>query len=80
MGSVRMVSLDKINLNEEYQIININSDSFMLRRFLDIGIIEGAIIKKVLISPFKGICAYYIMSSTIAIRDKDAKEIMVSYA
>lgn len=74
-----MISLDKIKLGDVCHIIDVKSDSSMLRRFLDIGIIPNAKIEKVLISPFKGISAYYIMGTTIAIRDKDAEGIIVSY-
>ena len=79
MGSVRMISLNKIKLGDICRVVDIKSDLSMSRRFLDIGIIPDAIIEKVLVSPFKGISAYYIMGATIAIRDKDAEGIMVSY-
>lgn len=72
MGSVRMKSLDKIKVGEVCIVVGVKSDTFMARRFLDIGIIPGAIIEKVLASPFKGICAYLVMGSIFAIRDKDA--------
>ena len=79
MGSVRMISLNNIKLGKICHIIDIKSDFSMSRRFLDMGIIPEAIIEKVLVSPFKGISAYYIMGTTIAIRDKDAEGIIVSY-
>lgn len=75
-----MISLDKIELGKKCKVIDVQAEEAMLRRFLDIGIIPGAIIEKVLIGPFKGIGAYYIMGSTIAIRDSDVKGIRVEYA
>ena len=61
------------------RVIKIEKNSTLLRRFLDIGIIPGTKIEKVLSNPFGGIQAYSIMGTTIAIRDNDAKEVIVSY-
>lgn len=74
-----MVSLDKIIVNQPYKVMDIQSNPLIKRRFLDIGIVPSAKIEKVLVSPFGGISAYSIMGTTIAIRDQDAKGIMVSY-
>lgn len=74
------MNLDKMELGRKCKVIDIQAESSMLRRFLDIGIIPGATIKKVLIGPFRGISAYYIMGTTIAIRDSDAEGIKVEYA
>lgn len=73
------MSLNEITLYRPCRIIEINKNSPMLRRFLDIGIIPETKIEKVLTSPFGGIQAYSIMGATIAIRDNDAKEVIVSY-
>lgn len=74
-----MISLDEIKLGDVCYVVDVKNDFSMLRRFLDIGIIPRARIEKVLVSPFKGISAYYVMGTTIAIRDKDAEGIIVSY-
>lgn len=79
MGSVRMISLNETRLDKTYRVIELETVSSMMRRFLDIGIIPGAKIQKVLDNPFGGICAYFIMGTTIAIRDEDAKGIKVCY-
>ena len=74
-----MFSLDKLSINKMVKVITISDNSTIKRRLLDIGIIPGIEIKKILISPFKGISAYLVMDSLIAIRDNDAKLIEVSY-
>ena len=74
-----MFSLDKVKVNEKVMVIDINDKSLLKRRLIDIGIIPGINIEKVLISPFKGISAYLVMDSLIAIRDDDAKYIEVCY-
>lgn len=72
-----MISLDQTIINKPYKVIEIRNESSIKRRFLDIGMIPGAQIQKVLKNPFGGISAYSIMGATIAIRDQDAKEIKV---
>lgn len=79
MGCFIMISLNNIKVGKEYKVSSLKVNKNILRRFLDIGLIPGARIKKVLISPFKGISAYLIMDSIIAIRDKDVTGVIVEY-
>lgn len=79
MGCFIMISLNNIDIDKEYKVLSLNVDENILRRFLDIGLIPGTKIKKVLISPFKGISAYSIMDSIIAIRDKEVEGVIVEY-
>ncbi len=72
-------SLDKSIIDKNCIVIEIKDISNIKKRLNDLGINNGISIKKVLESPFGGICAYYILGTTIAIRNKDAKEILVSY-
>lgn len=74
-----MTSLDRVELEKEYFVASIEDDLAIKRRFLDIGIVPGVLIKKVLNSPFGGISAYSVMGATIAIRDEDARGIQVEY-
>lgn len=73
------MSLNKLDLNKKAKVIFIDDRVNIKRRLLDLGLIPGTKIEKILISPFKGISAYLIMESIIAIRDKDAKYIEVCY-
>jgi len=73
------MTLDKIDLNKSAKVITISDKSLIKRRLLDIGIIPGIKLEKILISPFKGISAYLVMDSIIAIRDTDANYIEVCY-
>ena len=74
-----MVTLDKIYLDEKVKVVSISDNLLIKRRLLDIGIIPGIDIQKVLISPFRGMSAYQVMDAIIAIRDSDAKGIEVCY-
>lgn len=72
-----MISLDQVEVDREYKILSIQETSPMYRRFLDIGLVPGALVKKVLVNPFGGISAYSIMGAIIAIRDIDGKGVVV---
>ena len=71
------ISLDKINLNEEYLIEDILVDEHILQRIYDLGLIENTIIKALYKSPFNDPTAYLVRGAVIAIRDNDAKKIFV---
>ena len=64
-----------LNLGESAYVTRINSKSDMCIRLYDLGLVEGTLVKLILVS--NGIKAYLIRGSLIAIRDKDAKEIVV---
>lgn len=69
--------LSNISKHKEYKIKNINTDEIIKRRLYDMGIINGAKIKILYISPSNKIKAYLIRDTIISIRNKDAKMIEV---
>lgn len=71
------ISLDKINLNDEYLIEDVLLDEHILQRIYDLGLIENTVIKALYKSPFNDPTAYLIRGTVIAIRDNDAKKIFV---
>lgn len=72
-----IISLDKINLNEEYLIEKVLLDKQIKYRIYDLGIIEGTIIKALYKSPFNDPTAYMVRGTIIAIRNIDASKILV---
>ena len=72
------MSLDQIKLNEEVIITKI-IPSTMRRRLFDLGFLPGEEVKCVLISPFHDPKAYLINGNMIALRNIDARGIMVEY-
>lgn len=72
-----ILSLDKIMLGNSAKIININGNIEIKRRLLDLGIAPNSIIKPEFKSPFNDPVAYLIKGTTIALRNDDAKNIMV---
>ena len=71
------ISLDKIDLNEKYLIDEVLLDEHTKKRIYDLGLIENTIIKAVYKSPFGDPIAYSVRGTIIAIRNNDAKNIIV---
>ena len=69
----RCMSLMKIN--EEGRVRRINDSSDMRRRFVDIGIFEGARVRKIGTSPLGDPSAYMVSGVLVAIRDREAARI-----
>ena len=69
--------LNNISKHKEYKIKNINTNEIIKRRLYDMGIINGAKIKLLYVSPSKRIKAYLVRDTIISIRNKDAKMIEV---
>lgn len=55
----------------------VKANDNIIKRLLDIGLIEGTLVECVLKSPFNDPKAYLIRGATIAIRKDDCKEIEV---
>ena len=68
------MEIDKVGIIEK---INVSED--IKRRFLDIGIIPGGKIVRILEDYNKSISAYLVMDGIIAIRNRDTLGIGVKY-
>lgn len=71
------ITLDKVNLNEDYLIEDILLDEHIKQRIYDLGLIENTVIKALYKSPFNDPTAYLVRGTIIAIRDSDAMNIIV---
>ena len=72
-----MLRMNELKLNEEAIIYLVKADDSIKKRFLDIGLVKGTKVKKVLISPGNDMVAYLIKGAIIAIRKDDTKDILV---
>lgn len=72
-----MKTLDKLNIGESGYIRNINIDKNVKSRLLDLGFIKNNKIKCIYSSPSNNPRAYIIMGSVIAIRQEEAKNILI---
>lgn len=71
------ISLDKVNLNEKYYIEKVLLDEHTKKRIYDLGMIENTVIEALYRSPFNDPTAYLVRGTIIAIRNEDAKKIIV---
>ena len=71
-------TLDKLPMNKQAKIKQINCEAKLKRRLLDLGLIKGTKITPILISPSKDPRAYQVRGTTIAIRKEDAKLIIIN--
>ena len=71
------ISLKDILIGENVYVSKIDTDSDIKRRLLDIGLSKNTKVVPLFNSVSGGIRAYEIRDSIIAIRDSDAKNILV---
>lgn len=73
-----MKHLNELSLGEKCIVERINNVGNIKNRFRDIGLIEKTVVECVGISPMGDPKAYLIRSAVFAIREDDAKKIIVS--
>lgn len=72
------IPLSESEINRPYKIFRVKIENEMtLRRMFDLGIIRGSEIKALHKSPTGNLTAYFIKGTVIALRDSDAKNILV---
>lgn len=69
-----LISLNDVVINREYIIDKVLVDD---KRFYNLGFIENSKIKALYKSPFGNPTAYFVKGSIVAIRNDDAKLIIV---
>ena len=72
------LTLDKLNINESGCVARLLSRGAMRRRMIDLGIVEGTHIECVGRSPSGDPSAYLVRGAVIAIRKRDAREVLLS--
>ena len=75
---MREIMLSKLDLLTPARVAGINCNSSDGRRFLDLGIINGATVRPLFRSPLGDPTAYEICKSIIALREEDAERIIVT--
>ena len=75
---MRVFSLSDGLIGEKVYVLRMDLDNEIKRRFLDVGLSKNTEIIPLFDSISGGIRAYQIRNSLIAIRDNDAKGIIVS--
>lgn len=71
------IFLSQLPLNQRGKIIELNCNSSIKRRFLDLGLVPGTYITPVFTSPFGEPIAYEFRNTLISIRNDDSMLIKV---
>lgn len=71
------LKLTEINVGEKVQVMKLLSKGLSRQRMMDLGIIPSTIIYVLRQSPFGDPTAYLIRDTCIALREDEAKNIMV---
>lgn len=71
------IFLSQLPLNQRGKIIELNCNSSIKRRFLDLGLVPGTYITPVFSSPFGEPTAYEFRNTLISIRNDDSNYIIV---
>jgi len=72
-----LTTLNLLPIDKCAKIININCDKVLQRRLLDLGLINGTVVKALFKSPSKDPTAYLTRGAVIALRSDDTKKIDV---
>jgi len=70
-------ALCDLKVGQSSRVVSVNARGDILRRLLDIGIVNGTKIKCVLKSPLGDPTAFLIRGAVIALRKEDSSNIMV---
>ena len=71
------VSLYDVPMGSKVVIKKVLTDGSIKRRLLDIGLTNGTVVESTLSNPGNNLVAYMIRGALIAIRDDDAKKILI---
>jgi ferrous iron transport protein A len=74
------MTLAQLEPGQKARVLEVLADGFLRRRLLDLGLVPGTIVEAVLDSPLGDPVAYNIRGSVIALRDDDAKGVIVENA
>lgn len=74
---ITTVKLTEIGVGKKAQVVELLSKGLSRQRMLDLGIIPNTIIHVLRQSPFGDPTAYLIRDTCIALREEEAKNIMV---
>ena len=73
----KYIPLSELPVGTVCKVVSIDVDSRELRRFSDLGIVEGTVLKSLMVSPLGDPVAYLIRGAVFAIRREDSARITV---
>ncbi|MBE6596065.1 MAG: ferrous iron transport protein A [Ruminococcaceae bacterium] len=71
------IPLSELPIGTVCKVVSVDVDNRELRRFSDLGIVEGTMMKSLMVSPLGDPVAYLIRGAVFAIRREDSSRITV---
>lgn len=72
------MNLTEVPINNFAKVVNINCNSSLKKRLLDLGLVQNTSISPIFVSPFGDPIAFEFRGNIIAIRKNEAKNIVVT--
>ena len=69
------MKLNDLKIDDKAVITKVNADKNIKSRLLDMGVVKGTTIQKVLVSSGDNMVGYFIKGAVVAIRKDDTKDI-----
>ena len=70
-------TLDRLHVGERAMVLSLTSQGIQRRRMLDLGLTQGTVVEALHKSPGGDPIAYFIRGAVIALRDEDARKVLV---
>lgn len=70
-------SLNTLPVGKSARVSSLTADGIQKQRMVDLGLVQGASVEALHKSPCGDPTAYFIMGAVIALRDEDAKKIII---
>ncbi len=71
------MTLSRLRVGERATVVSLTSQGIQRRRMLDLGLTRGTVVEALHRSPAGDPVAYYIRGAVIALREDDAKKVLV---
>ena len=71
------VTLRDLPVGEQARVSKLLAEGAVRRRFMDLGLIDGTLVKSVFVSPSGDPVAYEVRGALVAIRGEDSAQILV---
>jgi len=69
--------LGEVGVGREVQVVRSEAEGIVGRRLLDLGLVPGTTVRVLRVSPLGDPKAYLIRGAVIALRDTDARQVLV---
>jgi len=69
--------LGEVGVGREVEVVRLEADGIVGRRLLDLGLVPGTTVQVLRVSPLGDPKAYLIRGAVIALRDTDARQVIV---